>query len=157
VEVFLNGRSLGEKPISDPLLPALVWAVPNEAGTVEVTGKKAGVVAARFQLKAVGPPAKIELVPHLKTLKNAGRQVSTIEVSVLDRDGNRVPDATVTIAFEVSGAGRLIAAANADLTDATPVGGSQTRLYQGRAVAVVRSGAGPGKITLREAVLVVEP
>jgi beta-galactosidase len=131
-----------------------------------MAGKKSGVVAARFQLKTVGQPARIELVPDLRTLKNAGRQVSTIEVYVLDRDGNRVPDAAGAVTFEVAGAGRLIAAANADLTDPTPVTGRQAKLYQGRAVAVVRSTAGQGKITVRatapglapaEVVLAVEP
>jgi hypothetical protein len=166
VEVFLNGRSLGEKPIADPLAPTLTWEVPNEPGTVEVAGKKGGSVAARFQLKAVGQPVRIELLPDLKTLKNAGRQVSTIEVSVLDRDGNRVPDAAGAVTFEVAGAGRLIAAGNADLTDPTPVNANQAKLYQGRAVAIVRSAAGQGSITVRatapglapaEIVLVVEP
>jgi beta-galactosidase len=165
VELFLNGRSLGEKPIADRLLPAIVWLVPNEAGTVDAIGKKAGVAAARFQLKTIREPEKIELTPDLKTLKNAGRQVATIEVSVLDRNGNRVPDATQAVTFEVAGAGRLIAVANADLTDGTPITGSQARLYQGRAVAVVRSGSASGKITVRvtapgltagEAVLTVE-
>jgi beta-galactosidase len=166
VEVLLNGRSLGEKPIADHLLPGLVWAVPNEAGAVEVVGKKAGAVAARFQLKTLGQPARIELSPDLKTLKNAGRQVSTIEVQVVDRDGNRIPNAAQTVTFEVAGAGRLIGVGNADLTNGTPVTGSQTKLYEGRAVAVVRSATDSGKITIRatapgltagEAVLVVEP
>lgn len=149
VEVLLNGRSLGEKPIADHLLPALVWAVSNEAGTVEIVGKKATAIAARFQLKTPGRPERIELSPDLKTLKNNGRQVSTIEVRVVDRDGNRIPDATQLITFEVEGTGRLIAVGNADLADATPATGNKTRLYQGNAVAVVRSGAGSGAITIR--------
>jgi beta-galactosidase len=79
---------------------------------------------------------------------------------------NRIPDAAQTVTLDVAGAGRLIAAGNADLTDGTPATGSQTKLYQGNAVAVVRSAAGSGKITIRatapgltagEAVLVVEP
>jgi hypothetical protein len=165
VEVLLNGRSLGEKPIADRLLPALVWAVPNEAGGVEVLGKKAGAVVARFQLKTIGPPERIELIPDLKTLKNDGRQVSTIEVRVVDRDGNRIPDGAQAVTFEVAGAGRLVGVGNADLTDGTPATGDHTKLYEGRAVAVVRSGAGSGKITIRatapgltagEAVLAVE-
>jgi beta-galactosidase len=149
VELLLNGRSLGEKPIADRLLPALVWAVPNEAGAVEVVGKKAGAAAARFQLKTIGPPERIELSPDLKTIQNDGRQVSTIAVHVVDRDGNRIPDAAQTIAFEVAGAGSLIAAGNADLADGSPVTGNQAKLYQGRAVAVVRSAAASGKITVR--------
>jgi beta-galactosidase len=84
----------------------------------------------------------------------------------LDRDGNRVPDAAGAVTFEVAGAGRLIAAGNADLTDPTPVNANQAKLYQGRAVAIVRSAAGQGSITVRatapglapaEIVLVVEP
>jgi hypothetical protein len=166
VELLLNGKSLGEKPVADRLLPALVWAVPNEAGSVEVVAKKAGAVAARFQLNTIGQPERIELSPDLKTLKNDGRQVSTIEVRVVDRNGNRIPDATQTVTFAVAGAGRLMAVGNADLTDGSPVTASQAKLYQGRAVAVVRSGAQPGKITVRatapglaagEIVLAVEP
>ena len=149
VELLLNGRSLGERQIADRLLPALVWAVPNEAGTVEVVGKKAGAVAARFQLKTVGPAARIELSPDLKTIKNDGRQVSVIEVQAVDRDGNLVPDAAQTVTLEVAGVGRLRAVGNADLGDDSPVTASRVRLYQGRAVAVVRSGAGSGKITVR--------
>jgi beta-galactosidase len=165
VELFLNSRSLGEKQIADRLFPALVWAVPNEAGTVEVVGKNGGAMVARFQLRSIGQPARIELIPDLKTLKNDGRQVSTIEVRVVDQYGSRVPDAALTVTFEVAGAGRLMAVGNADLTDGSPVTASQVRLYQGRAVAVVRSAAGSGKITVRatapglagETVLAVEP
>ena len=59
VELLLNGRSLGEKKIADRLVPALVWAVPNEPGAVEVVGKNGGVPAARFQLKSIGKPERI--------------------------------------------------------------------------------------------------
>ncbi len=131
VELLLNGKSLGEKPVADRLLPALVWAVPNEAGSVEVVGKKAGVSAARFQLKTIGQPERIELSPDLKTLKNDGRQVSTIEVRVVDRNGSRVPDAAQTVTFAVAGAGRLMAVGNADLTDGSPVTASQAKAVPG--------------------------
>jgi hypothetical protein len=149
VELLLNGGSLGEKPIADRLLPALLWAVPNEAGMLEVVGKKAGVVAARFQLKTIGQAERLELSPDLKTLKDDGRQVSTIEVQAVDRNGNRVPDAAGTVAFEVLGAGRLIASGSADLADESPVIGGHAKLYQGRAVAVVRSAGASGKVTVR--------
>jgi beta-galactosidase len=149
VEVLLNGRSLGVKPIPDPLLPALLWPVPNQPGTVEVRGWKAGNVAARTELKTSGQPARLELIPDLTTIRSAGRQVSTIEVHVLDRDGSRIPDADLTVSFDVQGAGRLHAVGSADLTDTTSVTARQIKLYQGRAVAVVRSAAEPGPISVR--------
>jgi beta-galactosidase len=110
---------------------------------------KADTVAARAELKTVGQPARLELNADLTTIRNAGRQVSTIEVHVLDRDGNRIPDADVTVSFGVQGNGRLHAVGSADLTDTTPVTASQVKLYQGRAVAVVRSAAEPGTISVR--------
>ena len=118
-------------------------------GRVEVVGKRAGVAAARFQLKNVGPAEGLALAADLKTLKNAGRQVSTVEVSLLDAKGNRVPEGDAEVTFEVSGAGRLMAVGNGDLTDGTPATANRIKLYQGRAVAIVRSGAGAGKVTLR--------
>jgi len=149
VEVLLNGRSLGVEPIPDPLLPALLWAVPNEAGTVEVLGRTAGVVATRFRLETVGPAARLELTPDLTTVRLGGRQVSTIEIQVVDAAGTRIPKGDLTVSVEVGGQGRLLALGSADLTDTTPVTESQVRLYEGRAVAVVRSGADPGRITIR--------
>jgi beta-galactosidase len=149
VELLLNGRSVGEKRIADRLAPVVIFAVPNEAGTVEVLGKRGGNTVARFQLKAIGPAERIQLTPDLRTLKSEGRQVSTVEVVVVDRDGNRVPDANPEITVALAGDGRLIAVDNADLTDNTSAQGGKKKAYQGRAVAVVRSGAQPGRVTLR--------
>ena len=117
VEALLNGRSLGEKPVPDRLAPVLLWSIPSEPGKVEFIGKKAGAVAARFELASVGQPHRIVLKPDSTTLKDGARQVSTVEVTVVDRDGKRVPDATPMISFEVTGAGRLAGVGNGDLTD----------------------------------------
>ena len=166
VEAVLNGRSLGVKPIADKLTPALVWLVPNEPGTVEFIGRKGGAAVARFRLKSAGAPARIGLAADRKVLKNGGRQVATVEVSLLDRDGDTLPQGAATVTFSVTGAGRLMATGNADLSDDTPATSATVKLYQGRAVAIVRSGGGTGPITLRattsglppaEVVLTAEP
>jgi len=149
VEALLNGRPLGEKAFTDRLAPALIWAIPNEPGKVEFIGKKGGAAVARFELGSVGQPYRITLTPDLKTLKNGGRQVATIDVAVVDRDGKRVPDATPMVGFEVMGAGRLAGVGNGDLSDGTPGTAREIKLYQGRAVAVVRSGATTGEVTVR--------
>jgi hypothetical protein len=149
VEALLNGRSLGEKPVSDRLAPALIWSIPNEPGKVEFIGKRAGAAVARFELASVGQPYRIVLKPDLTTLKDGGRQVSTIEVTAVDRDGKRVPDATAVVTFEVTGGGRLAGVGNGDLSDGTPGTAHEVKLYQGRAVAIVRSGAASGEAKVR--------
>ncbi len=166
VEVLLNGKPIGEKPVADRLLPALLWALPNESGTVEVVGKNGGTAVARFRLKPVGKAERLELRAGLNSLKEGGRQVSTVEIRAVDAAGDRVPEATPGVTVEVAGAGRLIAFGNADLNDNTPAQSKERKLYQGRAVAIVRSGARPGRITVRatapglapgEITLAVEP
>jgi hypothetical protein len=166
VELLLNGRSLGEKRIADRLVPALVWPVPNEAGRLEVIGKNGGAVAARWELKSPGGPDRIQLTPDLTKIQSDGRQISTVEVQVVDRDGTRILEANAAVTFEIGGPGRLIAVGNADLADGAPATGNSIKVYQGRAVAIVRSRAGSGKITLRataqglmaaETVITVEP
>jgi beta-galactosidase len=145
------------RPVADPLLPALLWIVPNQPGTVAVLGREAGTVAAKFDLVTLGEPHRIELSADLDTIRSAGRQVVTVEVHVLDAAGHRIPDAALTVSFGVSGEGRLQGVASADLADPTPVTSSAVKLYQGRAVAVVRSGPQPGRITLRASSPGVQP
>ena len=149
VELFLNGQSLGEKKIADRVLPAIVWPVPNQPGTVEVVGKKGGAPVARFELKSIGKPEKLVLTSDLKTLRGDARQVATVEISVVDHDKNRVPDAADLVTVEVAGAGRLVAVDNADLNDSGPADPCQKKAFRGRAVAIVRSGAPAGRITVR--------
>jgi len=60
-----------------------------------------------------------------------------------------VPDAAQAITVEVQGAGRLVALDNSDLNDTAAVLSKERKLYQGRAVAIIRSGAGPGKLVVR--------
>ena len=66
-ELFLNGKSLGEKPVADRLQPVLHWEVPNEPGVVRVIGKRAGSEAARFELATAGAPDHLELLPDRPT------------------------------------------------------------------------------------------
>jgi beta-galactosidase len=82
-------------------------------------------------------------------LKHGEREVATVEVQAVDQAGNRVPDTDQTIAVEVTGSGRLIALGNANMNDSTPFQSKERKLYQGKAVAVVRTGVQPGRITVR--------
>jgi Glycoside hydrolase family 2 C-terminal domain 5 len=87
--------------------------------------------------------------------------VATFEVAVVDRNGKRASDATLTVGFEVTGAGRI---GNCDVSDGTPATAREITVYQGRAVAFVGSEAASGGLTVRatspmgasEAVIAVE-
>jgi len=149
VELFLNGNSLGEKPVADSLNPVLHWDVPNQPGVLRAIGKRDSREAARFELATAGAPHHIRLTPYRVTLAAGGQDLSNIAVEVVDAQGRRVHLAGVTVEVQVAGAGELAALDTGDITDISPVAANHRKTYEGRALAIVRAGAAAGQTTVR--------
>ncbi len=139
-ELFLNGRSLGEKTVSDRALPVLQWEVRNEPGVLLAVGKHAGTEAARFELATAAEAAGLRIVPDAV-------DPTHVEIQVVDAAGRRVYRATNEIEVQVTG-GELTAVDNADLRDTSPVRANRRKAFQGRILAIVRR-SGNGPLTLR--------
>lgn len=150
-ELFLNGRSLGEKTVADRLNPVLNWDVPNEPGVLRVIGKQVGPgtsppqEVAHFELATTGEPDHLELMPDKTTLKVGGHDLANIEVRVVDAAGRRVYSAGSDISITVSGASRLAAIDSGNARDLTPVQAGRHNAYEGRVLAIVRSGRSTGQ------------
>jgi hypothetical protein len=147
-ELFLNGRSLGEKAVADRFNPVLNWDAPNQAGVLRVTGKRNGQEAAHFELATAGAPDHLEILPDKNTLESGGRDLANLEVRVVDAAGRRVYSADSTVSVEVTGAGKLAAMDSADVRDITPAQAGHRRAYEGHVLAIVRSGASAGPVTV---------
>jgi len=150
-ELFLNGKSLGAKPVADRLDPVLHWDVPNEPGILRAVGMRDSQELARFELGTAAGPHRLRLVADRSELAADGEDVANIEVDVLDAEGRRVYLADTAIGVTVSGAGSLAAVDTGDLRDTAPVQSGHRKVYQGRALAIVRAGTGAGAITVRAA------
>ncbi len=150
-ELFLNGRSLGEKPVADRLDPVLRWDVPNEPGVVRAIGKRDSKEAARFDLATAGAPH------HIQLTADTGTDPSHVIVQVVDAEGRRVYLADRTVEVQVTGGGELVALDSGDMRDVSPVTASHRKTYQGRALAIVRAGAATGKITVHASAPGLQP
>jgi beta-galactosidase len=128
-ELFLNGRSLGEKSVAGRAQPILRWDVPNQPGVLRAVGKRAGAEAAHFELATAGAPAALQVVPDAV-------DPTHVEIRVVDAAGRRVYRAVNEIEVHVAG-GELVAVDNADLRDVSPVHASRRKAYQGRILAIV--------------------
>jgi hypothetical protein len=148
-ELFLNEKSLGEKPVADALQPVLHWDVPNEPGVVRVIGRRGGAESARFELATTGAADHIEMVPDRGTLRADGADLSNIEIRVVDPVGRRVLGAVQTVDVQVSGAGALAAVDSGDIRDITPVQSGRRKVFEGRMLAIVRAGTAAGSIVVR--------
>jgi beta-galactosidase len=146
VEAFLNGRSLGRKPLPGSASPRQ-WGVAFEAGEVRATCISDGAVAGQDVLHTAGAPARIELsVENGGPLGSDWDALAFVRARIVDAQGVTVPNAGTMIRFSVSRSGVLVVTDNNDATDHTPFASAQRRTFEGRALALVRGvpGSEPG-------------
>ena len=148
-ELFLNGHSLGDKAVADPLEPVLRWDVPNQPGVVRVLGKRDGQARAHFELVTAGAPDHLELLPDRSALEANGADLAHVEIRVVDTAGRRVVTAGRVIELDITGAGELVALDSADPRDITPIQAARRNAYEGRVLALVRAGVVPGQLVVR--------
>ena len=171
VELFLNGRSLGEKRIEFPaqgtsggwntyaqpvLNPTtndlhVSWDVPYEPGVLRAVGKRRdGAVACHDEVRTAGPAAALRLAPDRDTIAADPRDVSLMSFEVVDAQGTVVPTADNVVRFTVTG-GAIVAVDNADLQDHDPYQVDHRRSYHGRGLAILRAtqvGGGGGVLRI---------
>ena len=157
VELFVNGTSYGEKTKifpQDGLLghpePTtcnmwLDWDVAYEPGEVVAVGYKNGVEVVREVLETVGKPDHL-VIECEKCLAADGRDISHVEVTVVDAKGRRVPDARVALKAKVEGQGRMIGFDSGESSSHEMFNSPYTDAIGGRALMIVQAGREAGSI-----------
>lgn len=137
-ELFLNGRSLGEKNVHKKRVE---WKVPFEAGTLSVCAKKEG--------KEVYDTVRTAGTPYYLTLDDAvcemaDKELHIINVSVTDKYGIILPDFAGMVYFDAP-EGTILGIGNGDPNSHHEQKASAIALFHGRAQIIVH--AGKGKLT----------
>lgn len=156
VELFLNGRSLGSKARPSDDAPRN-WKVPFERGTLRAVGSNGGRVVATHELKTAGQPARVVLSVDKPTLANDWNDVVYVEATIVDANGVIVPNASNTIAFRVTGLGRVVAVDSGDNASHEPFQAAERRAYQGRCFALLKASGPRGRINVTAAALLLTP
>lgn len=148
VELSLNGKSLGEKPVDK--FEMVSWDVPYAPGKLEAVGKKNGKVVSRFAVETTGEPVALRLTPDRAVLAGDGWDAMPVTVEAIDAQGRHVPTANLPVEFEVSGPGANIGHGNGDPNSHEPEKGSRRSLFNGYAQMIIQSQRdASGEITLR--------
>jgi len=147
VELFLNGKSLGVKRKPEPV-SHLMWRVAYAPGALRAVARKSDRVWVTAEVKTAGAPARVALVPDRARIRADGEDLSFVTVRVEDRAGVEVPTAEPLIRFRVSGPARIVGVDNGDQISHTSFQAKQVRLFNGRAVVIIRSNGRPGTATL---------
>jgi len=149
VELFVNGVSLGKKPV--PQYGHIAWSVTYEPGTLSaVAYNSAGGILAKQTIQTTGDPTAIVLTAEFPTtgIKADSQDVVLVRVSVIDAQGFEVPTASNVINFSVTGVGILYGVGNGDPGCHEPDKGNSRSLFNGLARVIIQSTTTPGVITL---------
>ncbi len=148
VELFLNGASLGLKHKTEPV-SHLMWRVAYTPGTLRAVSRKEGRVWATAEVRTAGAPARVALAPDRARIRPNGEDLSFVTVTVQDRTGIAVPTAEPFIRFRLSGGdARIVGVDNGDQISHTSFKANQVRLFNGKALVIIRAGTRPGTATL---------
>jgi beta-galactosidase len=163
VELFLNGRSLGEKRLEFPAqgtsggwnsyaLPVvrattndlhLTWDVPYEPGELRAVGRRrSGEGACVASVRTAGAPAAVRLSVERDTVTTAPGDVALVSFEIVDSAGSVVPTAENLVHF-TAGGGTLVALDNANQQDHDPYQTDRRHAFNGRGLAILRA-ATPG-------------
>lgn len=161
-ELFVNGVSQGRRTKSSPSGETpelgrramerfrLMWDdVTYVPGTLKVVAyDESGTAAMEKTVRTAGKATAVKLAADRKVLTADGEDLCFVNVSVVDENGNPVPDDNRLIKVKVKGAGSFKAIANGDPTCLEPFHEPQMHLFSGQLTVLVQSGKTPGEITV---------
>ncbi len=149
VELFLNGKSQGMQTM--PRYGHLKWTVNYAAGKLEAIGWKKGKQL-KAKVETTTQPVEVVLTPYKTTVMADGKDVSVINISVVDKEGREVPDANNRIRFFIEGDAKIIGVGNGDPSsheaDICTEGAWERSLFNGKAQLIIQAGDTPGIIKL---------
>jgi beta-galactosidase len=153
-ELFVNGKSQGrlfKDPSSRLDRYRLRWNdVIYEPGKLRVVAyDDQGKAVGEQTVQTAGKASSLQLACDRTHLAADGNDLSFVTVSLVDKDGTLLPDASNQLVFEVEGSGRFKAACNGDATSLEPFTTPTMRLFHGQLVVVVQSSREKGPLTLR--------
>ena len=151
-ELFLNGSSLGKKDIvlSDPEQCCPSWQVKYVPGILLAVGyDENGNKIAEDCRVTPDNAKKIVLKAEDTVLKADSHDLTFVEITAEDQNGNPVQNANNRIHVTVNGEGTLLGMDNGDSTDPDPYQTDSRQLFSGKLLAMIGAGERTGTVTIR--------
>lgn len=148
VELLLNGRSLGRKPMDRKDEMQAMWLVPYAPGTITAVAYAAGREVARTSHTTASKPAAIRLTADRRSIDTEKREVVYITADIVDSRGRFAPGADNRIKFEVSGPYKLVGVENGDIIDLSSHKTLERRAFMGKALLILQATGKKGALTI---------
>ncbi|WP_243350255.1 glycoside hydrolase family 2 protein [Parabacteroides sp. FAFU027] len=148
VELIINGKSQGIKSMAACTNQKMTWNVNYEKGEIKALGRTGGKVVSKDILRTAGEAQLIILEADKKEMKADGLDLTYINVKVVDKSGNIVPNADHLIRFSVKGAGTNSGVGNGDILSDELLQADSRRVYNGTCQLIIRSSQMAGEIKI---------
>ncbi len=150
-ELFLNGQSLGKKPMADFKDRIIYWEIDYTAGELKAVGYNKGKSSASYTLKTAGAAYAIKAVVEKDLVGKTG--LTHVIISVVDKDGNTVYDADNEATFAITGKATLLGLESGSETSHEDYKASKRKALHGKLMAYVlkEPSAKPVTITISSA------
>lgn len=165
-ELFINGKSQGmrtknldinrdssankesEATFERQKRYRLMWMdTKYEPGALKVVAYDSqGNAVAEKEVRTAGTPYRIELSADRNNIKADGKDLSFINVKIIDKEGNFVPTEDRQINFKVKGTGTYKAAANGNPASLESFQATHMKLFSGQLTAIVQANDKSGEI-----------
>jgi len=144
VELFLNKKSLGRKAISRDLYFS-DWMVPFHIGELTAIGYIKGKKVAISKIVTAERATKLQIASIPLSISS---DVEVYEITIRDKSGQLVIDASNPITVKVEGAGSLIGIDNGDLNYTGSFKTDTRNAYQGRLVVTIQKTSAANEIRI---------
>ena len=149
VRLFLNDHLIGEAQTGRDQQFKALFTVPYAPGTLKVEGVRDGQIVSETTLTTVGEPTALRLTPDRSTIHADGQDLSFVTIEAVDPKGRYQPNADNELDLAIIGPGVIAAIGTGDTKNQEPFQADHRRLFNGRALVVIRSTGDQGVIMLK--------
>ena len=147
VELFLNGKSLGRQSKKDDELH-VKWRVPYTPGILKAVSTRNGKTVLTKEIRTAGEPYKLVLKADRTNINADGKDLSFIEVDIVDKNGVLVPKAKNLIKFSIGGPAFIAGVDSGDPVSPESFKSNQHTALNGKALCIIQSNGKKGTITI---------
>lgn len=147
VELFLNEKSLGRKAKPEGQFH-MMWRVPYKPGAIKAVAYEDGKPVMTKEIQTAGPPARVVMTADRTELSANGRDLSYVNVKVVDAKGNMVPQADNLVQFDIDGKASIVGVDNGNPISHEPFKADHRKAFNGRCQVIVQSTQEPGQVTV---------
>ena len=141
VVLTVNGKKY--EPVSVSRYSKAEWDIPYEPGYIRAEGVFGGKTLCSCERHTTGEPVALALSLDTADVTANGKDYAIFTCYAVDKDGNRVPDATPLVTFSASGCAKVFSTGS-DNADHEPLFSPTRRMYSG-AISVAVSVSDNGK------------